>query len=809
MKKLRLIFYGIVGILSAFPGCQSADDQLGPVDLDQIPEYLPYITNIDSSLTRNSRTDLDGNCVAADINGDGIDEFIMTHQHGLICYSVGTPDIDRDVHWQYNLGLELLNPESIVRFQCVSDLDGDGCDEAILTARPSLGEKWRLIIHDSADNSASREFELPDDMDYWEDGAWDGSYFAIGVIENAGGRGRPGIVLTCEVAYDGYGRGVLAIDPDTGDLIWRYRVAVNPARMAHWIGDLDGDTEQEVIFAGTSPTNFSQDGRQINGLSDDRACVFALSHRGELKWYHQFGSDHYLPRLQVGDLDGDGNPEAVISTCHTSAGEEYADSLLVLSGRDGQRQAWTETSSGIYGLTIAPATSTHGASLYCGSRNGYLRQYRYEGEDLILERIAKSELGVHVATVGDLIPERRGEEILLITNGDVDLVLDEEFNILSTTKVGFPINLNVLRSWIWQQPEHEPELVLASDKARTICWFTENERWIPWKTIATLGLAALGTLSAVWYRRRFGRRKKWMLERDVLFSLFKQLRDIGHGDFNALGSLKALQNRFQHGSESEAVRDTFLPLIQNSFRDYQTNGRSALEKILETATYLELDMDAIESTRAAIDETNTILELMCHDDFSHAVIVAQGERFSRAFGQIHHQLDCLRAQVDDAFTASMVEITSQMLKLYRPQLEDNNVMVQFIEAGKTTEPPNSLGQCVIDSMELRFILENLIGNACKAMLTTESNILTISIERNGERVKAMVTDSGVGIPSENQQKIFIGGLAGSGSGTGLIRSRELVGKWYGTLRLIRSEPGKGSTFVLELPGPSEPPRVRS
>lgn len=116
-----------------------------------------------------------------------------------------------------------------------------------------------------------------------------------------------------------------------------------------------------------------------------------------------------------------------------------------------------------------------------------------------------------------------------------------------------------------------------------------------------------------------------------------------------------------------------------------------------------------------------------------------------------------------------------------------------------------------DRDKLHQILVNLIGNAIK--FTPEKGKVEVTMEldqttqRLGESMLACsIRDNGIGIPVEDQEKIFLpftqasGGLDREHGGTGLglsltKRMAELLG---GGIKL-QSEPGKGSTFLIELP----------
>jgi signal transduction histidine kinase len=83
------------------------------------------------------------------------------------------------------------------------------------------------------------------------------------------------------------------------------------------------------------------------------------------------------------------------------------------------------------------------------------------------------------------------------------------------------------------------------------------------------------------------------------------------------------------------------------------------------------------------------------------------------------------------------------------------------------------------------------------------------LEKGGkEYLKVFISDTGEGIPLENQEKIFIKFSRGSstssinpnGSGLGLYIAKTIIENSRGELRLENSEVGKGTTFsfILEI-----------
>ena len=130
--------------------------------------------------------------------------------------------------------------------------------------------------------------------------------------------------------------------------------------------------------------------------------------------------------------------------------------------------------------------------------------------------------------------------------------------------------------------------------------------------------------------------------------------------------------------------------------------------------------------------------------------------------------------------------------------------------------PESL---VGDAPRLRQVIVNLVGNAIKF---TEQGEVVVEVERvadtAGEVTLAfVVSDTGIGIPSEQQQLIFEAFAQADssttrrygGTGLGLSISAHLVQMMGGSLT-VDSEPGKGSRFRFTarfgLPGAPLPPR---
>jgi signal transduction histidine kinase len=108
-----------------------------------------------------------------------------------------------------------------------------------------------------------------------------------------------------------------------------------------------------------------------------------------------------------------------------------------------------------------------------------------------------------------------------------------------------------------------------------------------------------------------------------------------------------------------------------------------------------------------------------------------------------------------------------------------------------------------DRERLRQVLANLIDNAVKYSRAGDS--VEVFARADDGRVEVTVSDSGPGIPSEQQKLIFekfgraqVTGAVKPGTGLGLFIARSIAEAHGGSLD-VRSAPGRGAAFTLALP----------
>lgn len=120
--------------------------------------------------------------------------------------------------------------------------------------------------------------------------------------------------------------------------------------------------------------------------------------------------------------------------------------------------------------------------------------------------------------------------------------------------------------------------------------------------------------------------------------------------------------------------------------------------------------------------------------------------------------------------------------------------------------PNDLPPALVDRPALVMVMHNLLSNAYK--YGGRPRAIDVEVEAVDRRrgLEIRVRDNGVGIPREEHKRIFQKfyrrddrlSRAQEGSGLGLSIVAHIVRAHRGEVR-VESEPGKGSTFTVELP----------
>ena len=116
-----------------------------------------------------------------------------------------------------------------------------------------------------------------------------------------------------------------------------------------------------------------------------------------------------------------------------------------------------------------------------------------------------------------------------------------------------------------------------------------------------------------------------------------------------------------------------------------------------------------------------------------------------------------------------------------------------------TDPNNDCGVMLCLPL-FEWVMENLTKNAVDAM--SGEGKLTISVNNSSSHTTILVSDTGKGIPRKNFKNVFNPGFTTKkrGWGLGLTLVKRIIEEYHqGKIYVKESEPGKGTTFCIELP----------
>lgn len=145
----------------------------------------------------------------------------------------------------------------------------------------------------------------------------------------------------------------------------------------------------------------------------------------------------------------------------------------------------------------------------------------------------------------------------------------------------------------------------------------------------------------------------------------------------------------------------------------------------------------------------------------------------------------------------LTKLLEELQADYAGAASDKKINLQFVLPPKL---PTVLG----DREKFALALHNLIGNAIK--YSPDGGRVTVTAAADAGSLQIDVADTGIGIPVEEQERIFERFYRATdararkitGTGLGLTLARE-VARLHGGDITVQSQPGKGSTFTLTIP----------
>lgn len=271
-------------------------------------------------------------------------------------------------------------------------------------------------------------------------------------------------------------------------------------------------------------------------------------------------------------------------------------------------------------------------------------------------------------------------------------------------------------------------------------------------------------------------RWKWILSRGIVISRDDRgqpLRMVGtHTDITADKEAQALRIERDRAAAADRAKSQFLSRVSHELR-------TPMHAILGFAQLLELDPAAsaqqLEWIRLVLASGQHLLALM--EDILDLSSVQTGQL----------------ATVLEA--VGLRPVLREALEMQAAKAEQRAVSLHLdVQAD---------GELFADRKRLLQVLSNLLSNAIK--YNRVGGWVRLSAQREGAQWLLHVADSGPGLASEQQARLFnpferLGAERGpvAGTGLGLALCQQLVQAMGGSIS-VRSEPGEGAIFSVRLP----------
>ncbi len=285
-----------------------------------------------------------------------------------------------------------------------------------------------------------------------------------------------------------------------------------------------------------------------------------------------------------------------------------------------------------------------------------------------------------------------------------------------------------------------------------------------------------------------------------LISLFQKLVDEPGKTINATFRLirKDQGIIWVDGTGSNLLEDPSISSIIINYRDvteHQKIDEAKTEFVSLSAHQLRSPLSTIRwYTEALMKEKTFPKSLKSYLLEVYEAVLNMNETISLLLDISKFELGTVQVSIGNVDLNSIVD---EILISKNKQILDKNLTI-------IKDYKNEIPEIIGDARLIKIIIENLISNAIK--YTSQGGKITLNFTPEKDTILFKITDTGIGIPVKDQEKIFTKLYRGSnvkevqqtGLGLGLYLIRLIIDLKGGSI-WFESEEGKGTTFFVEFP----------
>lgn len=247
---------------------------------------------------------------------------------------------------------------------------------------------------------------------------------------------------------------------------------------------------------------------------------------------------------------------------------------------------------------------------------------------------------------------------------------------------------------------------------------------------------------------------------------------------------RELETAVEQLREVNQLKSEFITLASHEFRTPLTSVLSSLELLGEYVSRAEdaLPGSTVSRMRKHLDRSQASVQRL--DDMVGEMLVL--EKYTAG------QIECRPEPVD------LAGLVREIFRTLDPVAEQHEVELRLADDGL-----KGRGQWQLDPRLVRHILTNLISNAVR--YSTSGGSVTVVLQCSGsDTVDIRVRDTGIGIPADEQNRVFDTFFRGSnsrhadGTGLGLSIVKRFIALHRGSIS-FDSEVGRGTEFRVRLP----------